>query len=604
MKYMLLFLFLGTTLFISGWEIDNQLGNERLRLGDLIVGSGEATTEEEADQIALQDLTSQIVVTVKSSFESRAKEDGITVSEYCERVVKTYSDVKLHNAMKLTEKQRNRVLVYRYITQESKERIFANRKNQIYSLISEGEKALEKDYVADGLRNFYWALMLLKSHPEATTMKYYFDNDKKERLLQVALPSEMERLLAMITIRLEDIDSKPDANCSELVFKAFYKNKPIDDLLVNHHDGYRWSQPTKWSNGLGYISVLKTTLQNQRRIRFKIDYTFANHSFTGDISSSVDSFALIELRNCEKEVVLTDQILKAYEQQDSKFTFDKSVSKPNSFAINEVLTAIEKKDLVSVRKNFTATGFQQFNALMGYGDAVVIPIKTTLKQVTNANNEIVRSVPMKFNFLTSEENFTEKVNFIFAENGKIDGISFALSEQACSDIIKKDFATDEEKMIIINFIEQYKTSYCLKDLEFIKNVFSNDALIIVGRVVHLEPDEDNDMLYNQLNKTTVEYVKLNKQQYIERLSNQFNNKDFINVRFFNNSVDRVMSDNSKLFGIQIAQYYYSSNYSDTGYLFLMFDLHDIKHPKIMVRSWQPEKNKDGTIVGLENFLWD
>ncbi len=241
---------------------------------------------------------------------------------------------------------------------------------------------------------------------------------------------------------------------------------------------------------------------------------------------------------------------------------------------------------------------------MGYGDALIIPQKTNLKQIQVADSKIIRSIPMKFKFLTSNEEFTERVNFIFDKDEKIDGISFTLSQEACQDIINQDFASDEEKAIIINFLEQYKTAYCLKDSVFINNVFSNDALIIVGRVVKSQPDQINDMLYGQLNKTTVKYVKLNKKEYIERLSKQFENKEFINIRFTDNAIDKVMHKDKRIFGIQIAQYYYSSNYADQGYLFLMFDLNDIEHPKIMVRSWQPQKNADGSIIGLEDFSWE
>ena len=53
--------------------------------------------------------------------------------------------------------------------------------------------------------------------------------------------------------------------------------------------------------------------------------------------------------------------------------------------------------------------------------------------------------------------------------------------------------------------------------------------------------------------------------------------------------------------MQIKQNYYSSNYADQGYLFLMIDLGNKTEPKIYVRSWQPEKNSDGSIIGINDF---
>lgn len=57
MKKILVLLFLITVLVISGANIETELAQARMRLGELLIGQGLANTEKEADQIALQDLT-------------------------------------------------------------------------------------------------------------------------------------------------------------------------------------------------------------------------------------------------------------------------------------------------------------------------------------------------------------------------------------------------------------------------------------------------------------------------------------------------------------------------------------------------------------------
>ncbi len=600
-SWLFLFFFL-ILLNLNASNIDKQLKEIQKNNPNLIIGKASADTAQEADKLALQDLTSQIIVKVESSFEDSAIENGQSVNEYCKRIVKTYSNVDLFSAKKLEEQVGNSFKVYRYITEKDKDNLFAQRKTQIINFLIEGEIALANYNIADFLRNYYWALMLLKSHPQEKTMTYYFGTS--ERLIHIAVPSEMERVLKDINIELINIISEKDANFSELVVEAKYKNKTVNGLLVSYHDGMSWTPASKWTNGLEYLNISKLALEKQKEILFKIDYTYANHSFAGPIDLSIENFPPINLLYADKKVKLSNKSLKNNKVKEDLFSFDKTIEEDNKMLIRDVITAINQKDLVSVRKHFTNQGFKEFNALLGYGNAVIIPRKSLLKQIQVADNKIIRSLPMKFKFPTSQEEFSERVNFILDNDNKISGISFALSQKACKDIIDKDFASDKEKAIIINFMEQYKTAYCLKDLDFIKNVFSNDALIIIGRVVKSQPDQVNDMLYGQLNKATVEYVKLNKKQYVERLSNQFNNKEFINIHFTENIVDKVMHDNKRIFGIQIAQYYYSSNYADQGYLFLMFDLNDLEHPKIMVRSWQPQKNEDGSIIGLEDFSWE
>ena len=80
----------------------------------------------------------------------------------------------------------------------------------------------------------------------------------------------------------------------------------------------------------------------------------------------------------------------------------------------------------------------------------------------------------------------------------------------------------------------------------------------------------------------------------------FASNEYVNIQFEDNLVTKVNGDD-KIYGIQIRQYYYSTNYADQGYLFLMIDLNDSINPKIYVRTWQPEKNPDGSIFGLSDF---
>ena len=130
-----------------------------------------------------------------------------------------------------------------------------------------------------------------------------------------------------------------------------------------------------------------------------------------------------------------------------------------------------------------------------------------------------------------------------------------------------------------------------------QKVFAENALIIVGYV--LKEDKPIENMYKQLGDK-IEYIRLSKQEYIERLQNVFRSNEFVNIHFEDNVVKKVNGD-EKIYGIQISQDYYSTNYADKGYLFLMIDLTDENKPKIYVRSWQPEKNPDGSVIGLEDF---
>lgn len=91
----------------------------------------------------------------------------------------------------------------------------------------------------------------------------------------------------------------------------------------------------------------------------------------------------------------------------------------------------------------------------------------------------------------------------------------------------------------------------------------------------------------------------------------FQSNQFINIRFADNDVVK-MGAGGETYGIQIKQDYYSSNYGDHGYLFLMVDFNDPDNPSIKVRTWQPDRNpninsnlprsnRDWGIIGPGNF---
>jgi hypothetical protein len=112
----------------------------------------------------------------------------------------------------------------------------------------------------------------------------------------------------------------------------------------------------------------------------------------------------------------------------------------------------------------------------------------------------------------------------------------------------------------------------------------------------VQSGEMNQYQYNQI----VRYNRLTKQEYLKKLKFAFGSKEYINLKFEDNEV-RKSGKGEEVYGIQIKQNFYSSNYSDAGYLFLMIDFANPELPLIHIRTWQPEKSADGSIYGLNDF---
>lgn len=182
----------------------------------------------------------------------------------------------------------------------------------------------------------------------------------------------------------------------------------------------------------------------------------------------------------------------------------------------------------------------------------------------------------------------------FDRTGRITDFRFALDAHTAESMEKCGSVVDKEKqMIILQYVERFRTAYNMKDLKTIEDMFSDDALIITGHVVMKKKIGDNN-IYN----TKVEYTKQNKQQYIANLRNAFLRNKWIDVKFSQigdngeeggcAGITRSKIDPTK-YGVRLRQSWKSSNYSDEGYLFLLWDFpKDGSSPIIHVRTWQPE----------------
>ena len=244
-----------------------------------------------------------------------------------------------------------------------------------------------------------------------------------------------------------------------------------------------------------------------------------------------------------------------------------------------------------------------YDALINSGDITILQIPDSLVMVKVGDELYVRSVPMIFKYRNNHKEFVENVNFIFNKENRIDALNYSLSEKSVHDITDRftaGFVTDEEKYQIIKFLESFKTAYSLKRIDYIESLFTDDALIIVGRV--LQKDLKIPVLQpKEWVEDDIAYSRRTKQEYIEKLGKVFDSNEFVNIKFEECQVKKRNYCDEKLFGIHIKQNYFSSNYSDVGYLFLAIDLAKVDTPKIYVRTWTPYLNADQKLINLSSF---
>ena len=103
------------------------------------------------------------------------------------------------------------------------------------------------------------------------------------------------------------------------------------------------------------------------------------------------------------------------------------------------------------------------------------------------------------------------------------------------------------------------------------------------------------------------YRKQNKHQYINNLRALFQSNEYINVDFSDIELMRHGS-NPNFYGVKLrqkwaSQRYSGRQYSDDGYVFLLWDFTEEGNPKIHVRTWTPKRpGQKGDDFSPEDFF--
>ena len=209
------------------------------------------------------------------------------------------------------------------------------------------------------------------------------------------------------------------------------------------------------------------------------------------------------------------------------------------------------------------------------------------------NNFEFRDIPLHLSD-SNQQKHQETGILLFNDNGQVDGLYYGLDNAKYQSLLRtrRDIEDFTRRQLILDFVENFRTAYNRKDISFLEDVFSNNALIIVGKVVQQRQNNDASVLPS-LSNDTVEYIQLSKTQYLERLQTVFERNEFVKVDFADIEIFEHPRHQG-IYGVQTLQSWSSysfgsQGYADKGYLFLMIDFRNGDDPMIHVRTWQPEE---------------
>lgn len=567
-----------------------------------IWGEGTGSTLTKADQDALQQIITQISAQVESRFtllkDEVIKAGKTNFTEEAQLMMTTYSNATLSNTERIVLSNEPDARVFRYIRRSELDRIFEQRKRKIIDFTASADEFTRQGQIADALKYYYWALTLLRSHPDASTLEYA--GGSASRLLLSYLPQRINDILNGLRYAVGPIKDEPSYRMVTVF--VTYNSKPVANLEYSYWDGRDWSQPVLAKDGVGYLEFFGPNAPQRNETQIKVEYICETEArIDRELEDVMRRLEHIPYKNSYTSLRL-DASASIPNPPKTESSLPASVSpfslvadtKPYADKINRAVNAVLSMQPETVRSLFTPEGFDTYTRLLAYGNAKLVA-NADIAAIRVSNGVVCRGLKMSFAFANSTRKFVEDVVFHFDNSGKITSITFGLSQAALSSIASNPNWSETEKFTIINFMEHYKTAYALKRLDYISSIFSDDALIIVGSMVKQATTTDNPFANNQI----VRYNRYSKEQYIRNLRLAFASNEFINIQFEESTLMKAASGSR--FGIQIKQNYFSSNYADQGYLFLLVDVVNPDTPVIHVRTWQPQKNADGSIYGLEDF---
>lgn len=589
---------------------------------DYISGEGFGRSLREADNDALKSLISKISISVQSDFSSVEEEvvtsDGVDANSAVRSVIQTYSQATLQNTERIIVKQEPNAEVFRYVKRSDVAKIFESRKAKVLDMMASAQKAEKKGKIDDALRYYYWGYCLLQSLPNANAV-----TNEAGNVLVHWIPDQIDDILDDIRFVKENVED------IYVELKVLYKGEPVTSVDYTYFDGMNWSNLYSARDGRGILEMRPGASTDNLQVKCEYEYFGESHidkeiaqvvevmrgrvfrgatcrvfnEMPSDLAMSSDqssSTAAIEQKasvDIEIEPGLDDvQTQAVLAPRNSLTLLDDEQAKPYAEVMDKVMDAIKTGKYDTVKDLFSDDGQDMFNKLVSYGKGRIVG--TPSPSYMAIGDEVVcRSIPINFSFRNNNRQFVENITFTFNADKKIDCLAFGLDEKAADDILHHVAWGEYARKILTEFLENYKTAYSLKRLDYLRQVFDDNAVIITGKVV-TRPESTDDAGRQYLNNKYVQLTRQSKEQYLRNLERCFESNEFINIRFAENDIVKA-GVGGEVYGIQIKQDYYSSNYGDTGYLFLMVDLNDPKQPIIKVRVWQPERDPD--FKGLPNF---
>lgn len=568
------------------------------RNSSYLYGEGGGVTLQAAKEAALADLIQKISVTVHSDFTSKERElnqDGnVTSDAEYQSIIRSYSTATLTNVKTIVLKPEPDASVFLYIAKSEIDRIFESRVAKAKEFVGNADEALKNGQIDDALRYYYWSYCLVKSLRYPNEAKIFVDG--QERSLLAWLPTRIDDVMGKVKVQ----SRRTADNTYEIT--ATYDGRPVRSMDYTYFDGVDNSPVYSILDGKGLVELRPGMAMDA--VQLKLEYEFRGLSRNdSEVEAVVGAMKPAVYRRAYHRVALDGAASPA---ESTSTDVNGSMQSPlaltdmgtlGTAVMKPVMQALRSGSIEQCRKKFTAEGWEEFSKLMGYGKETLMD-DIRLDYFADGDCVVCRGLPVSCRFNRGRV-FNEKLSFYIDSNSKqITHVAMGLGREAMNDVVLGHLDWSEKSRTrIVGFLEDYRTAYATKNLEYLDKVFDDNAVIVLGKRLQVAPQLNKE---GYMNNHRVQFTQLTKREFLRNLRRQFQSKDYINLHFSQNRIYQLQKGVER-YGIEIKQDYYSSNYGDTGYLTLIFDLTNPDQPVIHVRTWQEQPDPNFGVVSPADF---
>lgn len=568
------------------------------RNSSYLYGEGGGVTLQAAKEAALADLIQKISVTVHSDFTSKERElnqDGnVTSDAEYQSIIRSYSTATLTNVKTIVLKPEPDASVFLYIAKSEIDRIFESRVAKAKEFVGNADEALKNGQIDDALRYYYWSYCLVKSLRYPNEAKIFVDG--QERSLLAWLPTRIDDVMGKVKVQ----SRRTADNTYEIT--ATYDGRPVRSMDYTYFDGVDNSPVYSILDGKGLVELRPGMAMDA--VQLKLEYEFRGLSRNdSEVEAVVGAMKPAVYRRAYHRVALDGAASPA---ESTSTDVNGSMQSPLALSdmgtlgtavMKPVMQALRSGSIEQCRQKFTDEGWEEFSKLMGYGKVTLMD-DIHLDYFADGDCVVCRGLPVSCRFNRGRV-FNEKLSFYIDSNSKqITHVAMGLGREAMNDVVLGHLDWSEKSRTrIVGFLEDYRTAYATKNLEYLDKVFDDNAVIVLGKRLQVAPQLNKE---GYMNNHRVQFTQLTKREFLRNLRRQFQSKDYINLHFSQNRIYQLQKGVER-YGIEIKQDYYSSNYGDTGYLTLIFDLTNPDQPVIHVRTWQEQPDPNFGVVSPADF---